>query len=1172
MGIIQVETPQGIQKVEVEGDSPTEQELVEIEDFFWASDKSPPTESPYEGMSYSEAKAASQERPLKEGEEKELKPTHGGEVQDLSFQYFLGRGSESPADTEARLLQTFGEGTFVRDSKGAYILDLDKISPEVKKELDLPDTGTIYANKPGFSGYDVVSFLGAETAPILATVGAGIAATGMGTVPGIALMAAAGAAGRAVDEVIVEDLYEGLQRQTPEDILKASMFEALLVGGSEAVFRTLGATGKFLLRGKGPTPSTERIVELEKGFLEEGLSARAARRAATKAAREELSVVHRQMIEGDASIPASTLSGKAILGRTQAIWESIFPNDALLAQNAAYATKIGNQVKEGLLTEAEGKELISDGLQVAVNRVRERLLDPKTAYNDANKRLTEVMEKEFKVIEDVIKQNAIPGTGLATEFKQQLDDVAKLFHMDSTALYRLAEQEMGGLSISLKTLDDSIAKITARNVAEEALDPAQRISKETVGADLSGGIFKVISDMVQEGQELPISSVPAMRAALRATSDDPMIVGSRLDHVVKQLLDNLDGSVTTKTNELASLDAYWKYAPDPKITQQRNALELLKQANNHYRDGQEIINSGAMNTLIGQIKQKNIVDMSGVVQYIVKNNKPEELKYYLNALTPTPQVTNNIVKAAKENPGLFSRAAELVENGNIKQANDLLREQGLLGTSEKPLVKIFEMPDFYEKLAPNDLTRVRLQGKYAEALRSYDRMAAKQIESYNTAAGEFTPTQFKENFRQLLAREWLSLNTVKETSQQVPTDLVDLARKFDGLGEGVATQLFGKNYPQVRALMDDFRLIGKDETELAEAVLTSFNPPVSQAIDYRRNLDEIITNFKAQTDIINEQSKDAFLTAMQNPSNANPDKLITHLLKNPSAYNTLKKELGEDVLVSLDQEIIEDGVSRIVTTDVNLLDAVKDRVVAHLIPEKMTTDLAGAVQNGTLGTEILANLAKINKNGSITNIMGKDFVDDLQKLGATSRIISDSALKGKTGLAAAGYAAGFLSSVILSPVAALSGAASIYALARVLRSKPVMRYMTNPRLRAYEAERAVRVGAGLPPKQIAREKARENAFRAVRTIAAQFATYGVGQAEEAAADRLAPVIEQVRPVVEEAAQQIQQVAPRQQVQPPVPAAPAPGQPPVPAAPAPGQMTAADVERQRVQNQLAGLPA
>jgi len=284
----------------------------------------------------------------------------------------------------------------------------------------------------------------------------------------------------------------------------------------------------------------------------------------------------------------------------------------------------------------------------------------------------------------------------------------------------------------------------------------------------------------------------------------------------------------------------------------------------------------------------------------------------------------------------------------------------------------------------------------------------------------------------------------------------------------------------------------------------------------------------------------------------------------------LKKELGEDVLVSLDQEIIEEGVSRIVTTDVNLLDAIKDRVVAHLIPEKMSTDLAGAVQNGTLGTEILANLAKMNKNGSITNIMGKDFVDDLQKLGVTSRIISDSALKGKTGLAAAGYAAGFLTSVILSPVAALSGAASIYALARVLRSKRVMRYMTNPRLRAYEAERAVRVGAGLPPKQIAAERSRENAFRAVRTIVAQFATYGVGQAEEAAADRLAPVIEQVRPVVEEAAQQIAPAVGQslQQIQQIAPVAP--GQPPAPVAP--GQMTASDVERQRVQNQLAGLPA
>jgi hypothetical protein len=1175
MGIIQVNTPSGVQKVNIEGDEPTPEESEAITSFF----SSPPEETrqlydPYRGMSYQEAQAASQGRRLKEGEE-EIKPTHGGEVPGLLFQMDLGR-ADIPIETEARLTRKFGEGTFFSDNKGSYILDLDKISPEIKRDLDLPETGTIYANKPGFSGYDVAAFLGGEAGPILATIGAGMAATGMGVIPGIALMAMAGAAGRAIDEVIVEDFYEGLQRQTPEDIIKASMFEALLVGGSEAVFRGLGVLGRHFIKGKGPTPSTQRIEELTEQFKqdpfnlpERSLFRQTAHQAATRTARDELSVVHKKMIEEGASIPATTISGKAILGRTQAIWESIFPNDALLSQNAAYAKKVAEKVKKGLLSDAEGKQLISDGVQEAVNRVKERLLDPKTAYGDANKRLKNILEKELELVEDVIKQNSIPGTGLATEFQQQLDDAANIFSMDSKALYHLAETELGGLSVSLKPLNEYINKLTARGIPGTARTPLQEINAATVGDKLSGGIFQVIRRMVSEGRELPITDVPAMRAALRATSEDPEIVGTVLDNAIKRLLDDLNGGVRDKTNELAARVAAGA-ADDPALRAQRNALERLEEANLHYATGQDMINSGALNVLKAAIDQKQIQDMSGVVEYIVKAKKPAELEYYLNALTPSSEISGNIIRAAKRNPGLFSRAADMVETGDISGANKLLRDEGLLGTGGAPTSKIIELPEFYEQLGPvqrivngetvliPDPTRTRLQNKYAKTLRSYDRMATKQIK----------PEQFKEQFTQLLAREWLSLNTVRETSQQVPTDLVGLANRFDNLG-ATAEKLFGANYPQVRALMDDFRLIGKNSEELSEAVLTQFNPPAGQTINYRQGLDDVISNFKAQTETIKSQSEDAFLNAVRNKTVSDPDRLVAHLLANPASYNTLKRELGEDLIAAIDEEVLVKGVPTMVSREVNVLDAVKDRVVASLIPESVVSDFSSAVQNGTLGKEILQNLSKANKNGAITNIMGKDFVENMQKFGTSSQIISDSALKGKTGLAAAGYAAAFATSLYLNPLATLGGAALILGLSRTLRSKFIMNSLTNPRIRAYEAERALKAGIDVGKRNLVLEKIRENAYRDMRVILTQLGAYGAEQAEEAASARLAPVMEQVAPVVEEAKQQVQEAVPQLTPGQPLTAV-TPGQPP--AAVTPGQMTAADVERQRVMNQLVGLPA
>ena len=72
----------------------------------------------------------------------------------------------------------------------------------------------------------------------------------------------------------------------------------------------------------------------------------------------------------------------------------------------------------------------------------------------------------------------------------------------------------------------------------------------------------------------------------------------------------------------------------------------------------------------------------------------------------------------------------------------------------------------------------------------------------------------------------------------------------------------------------------------------------------------------------------------------------------------------------------------------------------------------------------------------------------------------------------------FATALIMEPISTLTGAASILTLSRALRSKPIMKYLTNPRLRAYEAERAMKIGADIDPflrRNLAREKARESA-------------------------------------------------------------------------------------------------
>jgi hypothetical protein len=133
-------------------------------------------------------------------------------------------------------------------------------------------------------------------------------------------------------------------------------------------------------------------------------------------------------------------------------------------------------------------------------------------------------------------------------------------------------------------------------------------------------------------------------------------------------------------------------------------------------------------------------------------------------------------------------------------------------------------------------------------------------------------------------------------------------------------------------------------------------------------------------------------------------------------------------------------------------------------------------------------------------------------------------MKGKTGLAAAGYAAAFAAALWATPIATIGGAAGIMVLSRALRSKPIMKVLSSPRLRAYEAEKALRAGAALGKRNIAAEKAWESARRSLRTILVDAGYY--------ATDQGANVVEQevVQPMVQ---QMTQGAAPAPQPAPPV---------------------------------------
>ena len=191
--------------------------------------------------------------------------------------------------------------------------------------------------------------------------------------------------------------------------------------------------------------------------------------------------------------------------------------------------------------------------------------------------------------------------------------------------------------------------------------------------------------------------------------------------------------------------------------------------------------------------------------------------------------------------------------------------------------------------------------------------------------------------------------------------------------------------------MDGFRLGGLKGDRLAEeAAKLSGRRALSKEFlgvtdDSTKELDSVLEQLVKDKQRIDLQGEENFFKAVGG-EDFDADKLVDHLIKNPKSIERLKIELGPE----------GEGIER-----------VRDAVAARLLPTDILSDLGGKIQSGDFQKEILKNLNNANQNGLVTEILGKDFVDDITKIGNDGEIISDAVLKGKTGLASAAYAAGF---------------------------------------------------------------------------------------------------------------------------------------------------------------------
>lgn len=95
---------------------------------------------------------------------------------------------------------------------------------------------------------DVKEFVGAAGVPIVAATGASIAASGVGFIPGMLIVGAAGFLGKLLDEGV--EYSQGLQQQSFTDVIKDSAKEGLYTLGGEGIGRGASSLLGTLIKGR----------------------------------------------------------------------------------------------------------------------------------------------------------------------------------------------------------------------------------------------------------------------------------------------------------------------------------------------------------------------------------------------------------------------------------------------------------------------------------------------------------------------------------------------------------------------------------------------------------------------------------------------------------------------------------------------------------------------------------------------------------------------------------------------------------------------------------------------------------------------------------------------------------------------------------------------------------
>mgnify|MGYP003674430662 CR=1 FL=1 len=448
MAIINVETPEGVVKVEIAGDQPTQQESDAIRSQFFDTKKQ---DLSFEDL-LAETKTTKQEQV--DAPQSNFDTESG--IQDFGLRSALSVAENDAEQEKILAAQGFTRSDYIRDNRGRLAL-----TPTGAEKVGVRTDKNVLIDEEGFSRNDLSDLVG--ILPELsggvagaikgATIGTGIA-PGFGTLLGGAVGAFVGGGGGSLVEEAIEGIA-GVSDQTAGDIAQDAAIEGGIAAAGELLF------GIPLLAYRAIAPSGKKFIQ--------------------EASKEDLRITAKGIEEGleptIAQIKGRPIAAKfqqlqeSVLGgspRTQKIAEAMDKKIGELNQFISQAATEGSQKSAGdLFIEFEkkfGKELaqkqtqaygsIMSALKQSADNLaggleRNQLIDD-NVFNfvqQSAKNFEDTMSQQWATINEVIETSIGDARIIPTTLVKEVADLAeKKFAQAGTG--RLATEE-GRIGLSL---------------------------------------------------------------------------------------------------------------------------------------------------------------------------------------------------------------------------------------------------------------------------------------------------------------------------------------------------------------------------------------------------------------------------------------------------------------------------------------------------------------------------------------------------------------------------------------------------------------------------------------------------------------------------------------------------------------------------------------------------